>query len=663
VSDASAVAIIGMSGRFPGARDIGEYWDNLRSGIGSVTDFSPRELQAAGVADAESLHPDYVPAKGYLSEADRFEAELFGFNPAEAAALDPQHRLLLEAAWSALEDAGYSPRHAPERTGVYVGGSLTEHMIAAHADPQLRAELGDLHLRTLTDREFLAPWLSYRLDLSGPSLTVQTACSTSLTATHLAVQALLLGECDTALAGGVCVDSLRKRGYRYRAGDIYAPDGRCRPFDEKAAGTVGGNGVGVVVLRRLTDALADGDPIRAVIWGTAATNDGSGKVGFAAPGVSQQTAAIVEAWALAGLEPAAAQYLEMHGTATPLGDQVEVAAVSAASAACAIGSVKSNLGHLDAAAGIAGLIKVVLMLEHQSLVPTVNVTCPRADLGRLRLVTEAEKWEQPGAGPRLAGVTSLGIGGTNVHVVLAEAPARAERPAAGRLELLPVSARTPDQLAQTARRLAARLREEPVLALADIAHTLQAGRASLAVRGYVIARSVESAADALADMARSGRAGTGPVPAPRGTDSGNGDGDSLRALGERWARGEDVAWPPRAPGAGRVHLPSYPFAGPAYGSFLLGPRAAVARPDDDVAGLLVASLGLTGPADLDQTYFGAGGDSLTAINLIGRIRDELSIDVPVDLFFADLSLSELADRITSADRGTGLASLLDELEQ
>jgi 3-oxoacyl-[acyl-carrier-protein] synthase II len=670
--EVSAVAVIGMSGRFPGARDIAEYWRNLRDGVCSIAHFSEDELVADGADVSELRRAGYVPAKGYLADADRFEAELFGFHRNEAAVLDPQHRLLLEAAWSALEDAGYDPCNGPDRTGVYVGGSLTEHMITAQTDQRLAAEFGPMQLRILTDREFLAPWVSYRLGLNGPSMTVQTACSTSLTAIHLAVQGLLLGECDTALAGGVSIDSARKQGYLYYQGGIYSPDGFCRPFDEKAAGTVAGNGVGVVVLRRLADAIASGDPVRAVILGTAVTNDGSAKVGFTAPSVSRQAAAIVEAWSMAGLEPTAAQYLEMHGTGTSLGDQIEVAAVQAAfgrpagesGARCGIGSVKSNIGHLDAAAGVAGLIKVVQMLEHQVMVPTLNVTRAHPDLRldseRFRLVTDAAGWEPPADGPRLAGVTGAGIGGSNVHVVLAEAPPVSPARAGDGIELLPLSARTETQLAISARKLATELRGPAAPALADVAHTLRVGRAALPVRDYVLAATSGAAAEALEALAESR-----PVPAA-------GD-EIMRALGERWRRGEDVHWLPAAPGARRVHLPTYPFAGSSHGALTLtaisapGGEGAAPVSDATVTDLLSASLGLTCPADLDRSYFAAGGDSLTAVHLIGRLRDDFGVDIPVELLFEEITLAELAGRITAAaaGRGTGgtlLESFLDEMD-
>lgn len=658
MTDASTVAIVGMAGRFPGARDLAEYWSNLRGGVCSITDFGEEELLAAGVDPEELRHADYVPAKGHLADADRFDAELFGFNRTEADVLDPQHRLLLETAWNALEDAGYDPRRPSARTGVYVGGSPTEHHLAAHGDRRLAAELGALQLRILTDREFLAPWISYRLGLDGPSINVQTACSTSLTAVHLAVQALLLGECDAALAGGVSIDSVHPRGYLYQEGGVLSPDGRCRPFDEKAAGTVSGNGVGVLVLKRLEDALADGDPIRAVIRGSAVTNDGSAKIGFTAPGVDRQTAAIVEAWAAAGLDPSAAQYLEMHGTGTELGDRIEIAAVTAAFAGadtrCGIGSVKSNLGHLDAAAGVAGLIKVALMLRHRTFAPTANVTRQHGDLDGtpFSLVTDASDWDAPADGPRLAGVSGIGIGGTNVHLVLAEAPAPSPAPLSDTPSVLPLSARSPEQLAELAAKLAASM---DGLSLAEVAHTLRTGRAALDSRAYVRAATTQEAAEALTALAAGGRTAVDP-------------------LGEAWLRGEEVDWPALPEGVRRVHLPVLPFAGERRGALsrtasleapvLAGPGLAT---EEAVAQLLTTTLGLAGPEELDeQSYFGAGGDSLTAIQLLTRLRDEFDLDVPLELFLEQLTLRELAVRIATGGGADAedalLGSLLDEFE-
>jgi acyl transferase domain-containing protein len=657
LSDVPAVAIVGMSGRFPGAGDVAEFWRNLREGVCSITDFSEDELLAAGVDPAELRGPGYVAAKGFLADADRFEHPLFGFNATEAAALDPQHRQLLETAWSALEDAGYDPRRPPARTGVYVGGGPSEHSVAAQVDGTLRSRLGPMHVRVFTDREFLAGWLSYRLGLTGPSLTVQTGCSTSLATVHVAVQALLGGECDLALAGGVSIESPYPRGYVYEPGGISSPDGRCRPFDEKAAGTVGGDGVGLVVLRRLEDALADGDPIYAVIRGTAATNDGPGRVGFTAPGVDGQVAAIVEAWATAGLDPSDAQFLEAHGTGTDLGDRIEIAAAAAAfedgsgrPGRCAIGSVKSNVGHLNAAAGIAGLIKVALMLRHRTMVPTVNVTRAHPDLSLdatpFRLLTATEEWPAPASGPRLAGVSSLGIGGTNVHVVLEEAPAAAgTRTETAPRVVLPLSARTEEQLATAARRLAAALREPDAPALADVAYTLAHGRAALDARAYVIATGHEQAAAALE---------------ARRWDRGD-------PLGDAWLAGEEVAWP-----AGRrVHLPTYPFAGDRHGALTLRPRPQPEQdtraPQEDVTAavteLFMTTLALSGPGDLSRTYFAVGGDSLTAVFLASELRDRFGLEVPIELFLTELPLSEIIGRAVNGEEDDLLGDLLDEFER
>ncbi|MEV4112478.1 beta-ketoacyl synthase N-terminal-like domain-containing protein [Nonomuraea sp. NPDC049695] len=711
MTDAPAVAIVGMSGRFPGARDLAEYWRNLRDGVCSIADFGEEELLASGVDPEELRSPGYVPAKGFLAGADRFEHELFGFNATEAAALDPQHRLVLETAWAALEDAGYDPRGVPEGTGVYVGGGPTEHSVAAQVDRRLRARLGPMHVRIFTDREFLAGWLSYRLGLTGPSMTVHTACSTSLATVHVAVQALLTGECDLALAGGVSIDSPYPRGYLYEPGGIYSPDGRCRPFDEKAAGMVGGDGVGLVVLRRLEDAQADGDQIYAVIRGTAVSNDGAARVGFTAPGVDGQTAAILEAWAAAGLDPADAQFLEAHGTGTDLGDRIEVAAAAAAfaGARCELGSVKSNIGHLNAAAGVAGLIKVALMLAHRTMVPTVNVTRPHPDLDLdatpFHLLTETREWDARVA--RLAGVSSLGIGGTNVHAVLEEAPPSDRRsptpsyqrpetsphrdtsaapsqstladPSQSTLEVpsqsalegidpsagaapepgtsavvLPLSARTQAQLSTAAQRLAAALREPGAPPLADVAHTLAHGRAAFDARAYVVAATHEEAAAALEALTSAPTGTSAPVKDP---------------LGEAWVAGREVGWP----SAGRrVHLPTYPFAGDSHGALTLSPQPTAPEPQPEdraedrataVSELFMTTLALSAPSDLDRTYFAVGGDSLTAVFLVSELRDRFGLDLPIETFLREHTLNEIIARALNPEDDDPLGDLLDELEQ
>lgn len=679
-----AVAIVGMSGRFPGSGSLDQYWDNLTAGICSVADFTAEELMADGVTRTELERPGYVPAKGFLANADRFEADLFGFGRTESAVLDPQHRVLLETAWSALEHAGLDPLGAPARTGVYVGCSASEHALAAQTDRALADQIGLLQLQTLTGQHFLAPWLSYRLGLQGPSLTVQAACATSLAAIHLAVQALLLNECDLALAGGVSIDCVAKRGYRFLPGGILAPDGRCRPFDERAAGTVPGCGAGLLVLRRFEDAQADNDPVLAVIRGSAVTNDGSAKLGFTAPSVDQQSAAIAEAWDVAGLDRSAVQYIEMHGTATKLGDRVEVAAAATAfgtcrSGSCGIGSVKANIGHLDAAAGVAGVIKTVLMLQHGLMVPSANVSRAHPELcldqTPFTLLTEAVRWEARGDARR-AGVTSIGIGGTNVHLVLEQAPEQRGDHVPDRVEMVPLSARTEPQLAAAMQRLADALRKPGAPALRDVAHTLRTGRRQLAARSWFAAASSSEAARILETSVMRQRF------AP-GSDDVAAD---LRTLGDAWMNGAQIRWPASAPGARRTHLPTYPFSGESYGALTLAYRSESSRPAPGpsaeppggsrpgrkstamtLAEVFAASLDIDNDDLLDSSFLENGGDSLTAINLAGKLSDDFGVEIPIETFLEPISLRELAERIgrdadAPHDNESVLADLIAEIE-
>ncbi|HEX8146093.1 MAG TPA: polyketide synthase, partial [Pyrinomonadaceae bacterium] len=354
----SDVAIIGMAGRFPGARDLEEFWRNLRGGVESITFFTDEELLAAGVAPETLGDPSYVKARGVLDDIDQFDSAFFGFNPREAEMIDPQQRLFLESAWAALEDAGYgTPCETP--VGVFAGVGMSFYLLnllsnaaASQAGTQ-ETVIDTTQIVIGNDKDFLSTRVSYKLNLKGPSVVVQSACSTSLLAVHLACQSVLNGECDMALAGGVRLSVPPRAGYYAVDGGIMSPDGHCRAYDARAAGTVSGSGVGVVVLKRLSDALADGDHIRAVIRGSAANNDGSHKIGYTAPSVEAQATVISEALAVAGVAPETVTYVEGHGTATPLGDPIEVEALTKAFRAatervgyCALGSVKSNIGHL-----------------------------------------------------------------------------------------------------------------------------------------------------------------------------------------------------------------------------------------------------------------------------------------------------------------------------
>ncbi|HLM67452.1 MAG TPA: type I polyketide synthase, partial [Longimicrobium sp.] len=503
------IAVVGMAGRFPGADGVDALWRNLVDGVEGIRRFTPDELRAAGIPDAAVADPSYVPAGGWLADADAFDAAFFRYTPREAEITDPQHRLFLECAWAALEDAGYAPSRISVPTGVYAGVSQSVYWIE-NLLPNRALLAGGAAYDAMVgnDKDYLASRVAYKLGLRGPALGVQTACSTSLVAVHVACRALLGGECDLALAGGASVHNVQPRGYMYRDGAIFSPDGHCRPFDASAGGTISGSGAGVVVLKRLDDALADGDAIRAVILGTAINNDGAGKMGFMAPGAEGQAAAIRDALTLADVDPRSIGYVEAHGTGTPLGDPVEVAALTRAyrnwtadRGFCAIGSLKASIGHLDQAAGIAGLIKTVLTLQNRTIPRSLHFTAPHPALeieGTPFFVAgETRAWEADG--PRRAGVSSFGIGGTNAHAVLEEAPDAAPRAGTPRpVQLLVLSARTESALDAARRNLGAHLEANPSLDLADAAHTLQVGRVEMDWRCAVPAASASDAVRALA---------------------------------------------------------------------------------------------------------------------------------------------------------------------
>ena len=502
------IAIIGMSGRFPGAANVEEFWQLLRAGTDAVSFFSDDELLAAGVPPAHFNNPHYVKAKAVLQNADLFDAAFFGFNPREAEILNPQHRLFLECAWEALENAGYNPDTYAGLIGLYAGASLNNYLFDIYSTPSVMRTAGRFQCMLSNDKDYLSTRISYKLNLRGPSLTIQTACSTSLVAVHMACQSLHNYECDVALAGGVSVRIPQVQGYLYQEGGIDSPDGHCRPFDAKAQGTISGNGLGIVVLKRLENALADRDNIFAVIRGSAINNDGSVKAGYTAPSIDGQASVIEMAQTIAEVEADTISYIECHGTATPLGDPIEVAALTQAfrnsterSGFCAIGSVKSNIGHLDAAAGVAGLIKTVLALKHGMIPPSVNFEQPnpaiKFDNSPFFVNHSLAEWKRNGT-PRRAGVSSFGIGGTNAHVVLEETPEVERAEASGRqYQLLLLSAKTEAALESATERLAHHLRQAPGLDLADVAYTLQIGRKHFAHRRMIVCRDTAEAIEML----------------------------------------------------------------------------------------------------------------------------------------------------------------------
>jgi amino acid adenylation domain-containing protein len=504
---AEAVAIVGMAGRFPGANGVDAFWENLKNGVESISFFSDEELRAAGVPDSALADRNYVRARGVVDGADEFDAGFFGYSPREAEVIDPQQRLFLECAWEAFEDAGHEPARFPGGVGVFAGAGMNTYVANFLADPEVLDSVGNFQLMIGNDKDFLAPRVSYKLGLKGPSISVQTACSTSLVAVHLACQSLLAGECDAALAGGVSLRLPQAMGYHYHEGAVFSPDGHCRAFDAAAAGFVGGNGAAVVLLRRLSDALRDGDPVRAVIRGSAVNNDGSFKVGFTAPSIDGQAQVIAQALAMAGVEPESIGYVEAHGTGTELGDPIEVAALRQAfgprapRGGCLLGSLKTNVGHLDSAAGVAGLIKAALALERRQIPPTLHLERPNPELrleeSPFRVADRLTDWAV-GPAPRRAGVSSLGIGGTNAHVVLEEAPPSLASTPGREWKLLPLSARSDAALEKAVADLAAHFGRRPETELEDAAYTLQVGRRRFERRAVALCRDAADAAAVLA---------------------------------------------------------------------------------------------------------------------------------------------------------------------
>ncbi len=508
------VAIVGLAGRFPGARNVDEFWRNLVEGRETLSFFSDEDLDPPNVDEMEARRqPNYVRSRGILADADKFDAAFFGITPSEAQILDPQQRVFLEIAWEALEAAGHDPRSFPGPIGVFAGMSNNSYFLQnLLARRDVTETVGWLTTMMGNEKDYLATRVSYKLDLHGPALNVQTACSTSLVAVSAAVQSLQNYQCDMALAGGVSITLPQKRGYLHEEGGITSPDGHCRTFDERAAGTVFSNGAGIVTLRRLTDALDDGDTIYAVIKGAGMNNDGSAKVSFTAPSVNGHAGVIALAQALAGIDPQTISYVEAHGTATQLGDPIEIAGLTQAFRAggasgtgyCAIGSVKTNVGHLDAAAGVTGLIKTALALHHKVIPPSLHFTAPNPkldlDTSPFRVVTSLQPWEPPADSPRRAGVSSFGVGGTNVHMVLEEAPPATASPPADAEQLIVLSAQSESALDAATSRLRDHLANDPGVVLADVAFTLQDGRRRFSHRRAVVARRIDEAIARLDEL-------------------------------------------------------------------------------------------------------------------------------------------------------------------
>ena len=482
-----SIAIIGMQGRFPGAKNIEGLWENLKNGVESISTFSDAELQAAGIDAAYINVPGYVNRGCVLENIELFDAGFFGYSARDAETMDPQQRIFMECAWESLEKAGCDPDSYPGMIGVFAGSDQSTYIYQLYSNVDFSAYGYGGMMAISNEKDYLTTQVSYKLNLRGPSIAVQTSCSTSLVAVCVACQNLAHGYCDVALAGGVGIGVPQKRGYWYQPGGITSPDGHCRAFDADGQGTVVGNGVAVVVLKRLSEAIADGNHIHAVIKGFALNNDGSAKVGYTAPSVDGQTQAIRMAQRMADFEPDTIGYVETHGTATALGDPIEVASLTRAFAArtnkrqfCAIGSLKSNVGHLSSAAGVSGLIKCVLVVENGQIPKSLHYEHPNPQIDFKRspffVASELMDWPLKNGHPRRAGVSSFGVGGTNAHMVLEQAPNIEADPNASEKQLLVLSARSKTALETATDNLVSYLENSPEVDLADVAFTSQVGR-------------------------------------------------------------------------------------------------------------------------------------------------------------------------------------------
>ena len=490
-TDTFDIAVIGLAGRFPQASDLKSFWEMLKNGKEAVVGFSDEDMLTAGVSPDLIKHPDYVRSGTFMDEIENFDAGFFNISIRDAEITDPQQRLFLECSWQALEHAGYPPETTKDRIGLYAGISDNTYM-RYHLEPnmqELLTTVGSYRINTVNGKDFIATRTAYKLNLKGPAMTIQTACSTSLVAVHVACQSLLNMECDMALAGGVSVRLPQKKGYLYQDGLISSPDGHCRAFDAQAKGTISGSGVGVVMLKRMEDAIADGDTVHAVIRGSAVNNDGSDKIGYTAPSVNGQASVISEALSVAGVHPDEVSYIETHGTGTPLGDPIEVEALTQAFRIkterknyCALGSVKTNIGHADTAAGIAGLIKTILSLKYRMLPPSLHYKEPNPQIdftnSPFYVNNKLKHWEMPENVLRCAGVSSFGIGGTNAHIVVAEAPPVEPGSPSRSLQLLTLSAKTKSALESAKNNMASFLGKNKDVCLPDVAFTLNKGRQS-----------------------------------------------------------------------------------------------------------------------------------------------------------------------------------------
>ncbi|MFF0751877.1 beta-ketoacyl synthase N-terminal-like domain-containing protein [Streptomyces sp. NPDC004267] len=645
-----AIAIVGMAGRFPGAPSTAELWRFLLEGREAVRDFSADELRAAGVPAERAAGANYVARGIALEDADLFDAGFFGVTQRDAKLMDPQQRVFLTCAWEALEDAGTPPGPEYGPIGVFASSSLSSYLLA---NVLRTAEYEDAALSYPVllgnDKDFLATRVSYKLDLRGPSMSVQTACSSSLTAVQLACAALARGEIKAALAGGVSITFPQTSGYAHQEGGIMSRDGHCRPFDADASGTVKGNGCGVVVLKRLRDALDEGDRVYAVVRGIAVNNDGADKIGFTAPGTAGQQAVVRAAVAASGIDPADIGYVEAHGTGTAVGDPLEVTSLAAAHAAvggpapgCLIGSVKANLGHLDAAAGVSGLIKAALTLYHQTVPPQINHARPNTHVAwnRLPYTVSTEPVHYTDAPLKAAAVSAFGLGGANAHCVLTAPPAPAAPAPAepGARYPVVISARNVDSLRELAAALAKQLTDGPdVPELADLSYTLTVGRPLLPVRHGFTAATLDEVRAGLEALASGGEPDGTPVtwegPARRKVVL---PGQPLHPQ-RYWIE-------PDAPQAAREAAPAAP---PAREPAAVDARSVLER----VLAIVEQGLDVAGLC-ADDDFYDLGGDSMLAVEIVTTLSEEFDLELDFDVFSTLRTPEQMAGWLHQALSGT-----------
>lgn len=651
----NAIAVIGISGRFPEAKNIDAFWENLCKGKESISTFSDEELLQNGVSQSQFNSSSYVRARGVLENVEGFDAEFFSIPPTEAQVMDPQHRLFLECSWEALEDAGYDPNRFSGKIAVFGGASRSTYFLHhLLLNPNISGAAEDPLCRIGNENDCLATRVAYKLNLKGPSLTVQTACSSSLVSICLACNSLLNHQCDMALAGGVSIFSPQQRGYMYQKDMIFSPDGHCCPFDASAQGTVPGNGGGVVILKRLENAIADQDHIYAVIRGYAINNDGHEKMGFSAPSVQGQADAIASAIEMAGIDPATINYVEAHGTGTAIGDPIEIKALSKvlgvftrnAKKKCCIGSVKSNIGHLMEASGIAGFMKTIMILKNRKIPPTLHFKKlnPYVDLqDAFYINSKLEEWNEETL--IRAGVSSFGFGGTNAHIVLEESPKLVSSDLGDSLQILPISAKTPQALETLALQLGQFLQNNPDLSLPDIAYTLQVGRKEWKYRKAFVCRNIQQAISSLLSAS--------PSIFPKDTQ----EKAKLASHAESWVSGNSIDWEklhiltkPR-----RISLPTYPFERKRFWVDILQAQVKEAKqvvnytPHEDSIEeveekLMVLWKYLLGCEQIDRRddFFNLGGESLLALKMLAQIEKTMNITVSLQTLYKASTITQLA---------------------